>query len=125
MCWIKVEDVILLHRLIIKKSGGLDGVRDLEGLESAVFAPLQTFEDKELFPTELEKIARLGFGLASNHAFVDGNKRIGALVMQIMLKENGYNLVLQEDELADLYISVASGETSEKELLLWIQRHLK
>jgi len=122
--WIKVEDVILLHRLIIKKSGGLDGVRDLEGLESAVFAPIQTFEDKELFPTELEKIARLGFGLASNHAFVDGNKRIGALVMQIMLK-NGYNLVLQEDELADLYISVASGETSEKELLLWIQRHLK
>ena len=77
MIWISAEDVILIHSRVIEGSGGLDGLRDRDGLEAAVSAPMQTFDGKELYPTDLEKIARLGFGLASNHAFVDGNKRIG------------------------------------------------
>ena len=125
MIWISAEDVILIHSRVIEGSGGLDGLRDRDGLEAAVSAPMQTFDGKELYPTDLEKIARLGFGLASNHAFVDGNKRIGAMMTQLLLKWNGYDLTLRSGELADMFIAIAAGTAKEKDLLDWISRHLR
>ena len=125
MIWISAEDVILIHSRVIEGSGGLDGLRDRDGLEAAVSAPMQTFDGKELYPTDLEKIARLGFGLASNHAFVDGNKRIGAMMTQLLLKWNGYDLTLRSGELADMFIAIADGTAKEKDLLDWITRHLR
>ena len=95
MIWVKTEDVIRLHSQIIQTTGGIDGIRDQGILESAICAPLQTFGGQELFPTDIEKIARIGYGLASNHAFLDGNKRIGALMTQLLLKWNGYSLKLE------------------------------
>lgn len=125
MIWISAEDVILIHSRVIEGRGGLDGLRDRDGLEAAVSAPMQTFDGKELYPTDLEKIARLGFGLASNHAFVDGNKRIGAMMTQLLLKWNGYDLTLHTGELADMFIAIADGTAKEKDLLDWIHRHLR
>ena len=125
MIWISAEDVILIHSRVIEGSGGLDGLRDRDGLEAAISAPMQTFDGKELYPTDLEKIARLGFGLASNHAFVDGNKRIGAMMTQLLLKWNGYDLTLRSGELADMFIAIADGTAKEKDLLDWISRHLR
>ena len=124
MIWISAEDVILIHSRVIEGSGGLDGLRDRDGLEAAVSAPMQTFDGKELYPTDLEKIARLGFGLASNHAFVDGNKRIGAMMTQLLLKWNGYDLTLHSGELADMFIAIADGTAKEKDLLAWLYGHL-
>jgi death-on-curing protein len=77
MIWVTAEDVVAIHSRIIQVSGGIDGLRDRAGLEAAIAAPLQSFGGEDLFPTDIEKIARIGFGLASNHAFIDGNKRIG------------------------------------------------
>ena len=125
MIWISAEDVILIHSRVIEGSGGLDGLRDRDGLEAAVSAPMQTFDGKGLYPTDLEKIARLGFGLASNHAFLDGNKRIGAMMTQLLLKWNGYDLTLRSGELADMFIAIADGTAKEKDLLDWIHRHLR
>ena len=125
MIWISAEDVILIHSRVIEGSGGLDGLRDRDGSEAAVSAPMQTFDGKELYPTDLEKIARLGFGLASNHAFVDGNKRIGAMMTQLLLKWNGYDLTLRSGELAEMFIAIADGTAKEKDLLDWISKHLR
>lgn len=125
MIWISVEDVILIHSRVIEGSGGLDGLRDRSGLEAAVFAPMQTFDGQELYPSDIEKIARLGFGLASNHAFVDGNKRIGAMMTQLLLKWNGYDLTLRSGELADMFIAIADGTAKEKDLLTWLYGHLR
>ena len=125
MIWISAEDVILIHSRVIEGSGGLDGLRDRDGLEAAVAAPMQTFDGTELYPTDIEKIARLGFGLASNHAFVDGNKRIGAMMTQLLLKWNGYDLTLHTGELADMFIAIAAGTAKEKDLLDWISKHLR
>lgn len=125
MIWISAEDVILIHSRVIEGSGGLDGLRDRDGLEAAVSAPMQTFDGKELYPTDLEKIARLGFGLASNHAFVDGNKRIGAMMTQLLLKWNDYDLTLRSGELADMFIAIADGTAKEMDLLDWIHAHLR
>ena len=124
MIWVTAEDVILLHSRVIATTGGIDGIRDPSGLEAAVAAPLQSFGGQELFPTDVEKIARLGYGLAANHAFLDGNKRIGALMTQLLLKWNGYSLHLQPGELADMFIAIAAGEAQEQKLLDWIRAHL-
>lgn len=125
MIWIEVDDVILIHNRIIQSSGGLNGLRDRAGLEAAVAAPLQSFGGQDLFPTDIEKIARLGYGLAANHAFIDGNKRIGAMLVQLLLKWNGYQLELKTGELADMFIAIADGSADEAVLLHWIQTHLK
>lgn len=123
MIWITVEDVIRLHSQVIQTTGGMDGIRDRSVLESAIYAPMQTFGGQELFPSEIEKIARLGYGLASNHAFIDGNKRIGALMTQLLLKWNRYCLELEAGELADMFISIADGAANEADLLEWIRQH--
>ena len=124
MNWITEEYILILHRKILQKTGGSLGLRDESALKAAIAAPLQTFGDTELFPTEIEKIARLAYGLTCNHPFIDGNKRIGALIMQILLRENGYRLHLERYELSDIFLSVARGETDNHALSEWIQSHL-
>ena len=125
MVWITVEDAIMIHKRIIEATGGVDGLRDRAGLEAAVSAPLQSFGGVDLFPSKIEKIARVGFGLASNHAFLDGNKRIGAMMTQLMLKWNGYQLDLKQGELADMFIAIADGKKNEQDLLLWVQNRIR
>lgn len=125
MIWITAEDVIALHSQIIKRTGGIDSLRDRSGLEAAIAAPLQSFDGEDFYPTIIEKISRLGYGLAANHAFIDGNKRIGALMTQLLLQWNEYNLVLKKGELADMFIAIADGSADESELLKWIQNHIE
>lgn len=124
MIWVSADDVIALHSKIIKKTGGIDEVRDRSGLEAAVAAPLQSFSGEDFYPTTIDKIARLGYGLAANHAFIDGNKRIGALMTQLLLQWNGYRLVLNRGELADMFIAIADGSAGEIELLDWINKRI-
>ena len=81
MTTISKEDVILLHAQLIAETGGSEGVRDEWLLESALYAPFQSFGDRDVYPSIQQKAARLGIGLTKNHAFVDGNKRIGAHAM--------------------------------------------
>lgn len=123
MIWVTADDVILIHSRIIQTTGGIEGLRDRAGLEAAIAAPLQSFGGEDLFPSDIEKIARIGFGLASNHAFLDGNKRIGAMMTQLLLKWNGYQLLLKQGELADMFIAIADGTSNEQDLLNWIQEH--
>ena len=125
MIWITADDVIQIHSRVIQRSGGMDGLRDRASLEAAVSAPMQSFGGQDLYPTTVEKTARLGYGLASNHAFVDGNKRIGVMMMQLLLKWNGFQMSLRSGELADMFIAIADGSAKETDLLAWIQRHLE
>ena len=125
MIWITADDVIQIHSRVIQRSGGMDGLRDRAGLEAAISAPMQSFGGQDLYPTTVEKIARLGYGLASNHAFVDGNKRIGAMMTQLLLKWNGFQMSLRSGELADMFIAIADRSAEESDLLDWIQEHLE
>ena len=92
-------------------------------LDSALNSCYQTFDEKELYPTKEEKGARLGFTLVSNHAFVDGNKRIGVLVMLSFLEVNGIKLKFTDDELIELGLGLASGKLIYENLLDWILKH--
>ena len=118
------DQIILLHAQLKKETGGSDGIRDEGLLDSAVLNPFQSFDGKELYPSVLEKGARLGFGLMKNHAFVDGNKRIGAHAMLVFLSLNGYAFSYTQNELTEIVLSVAAGEKDHDDLLFWLQSHL-
>ncbi len=117
------EKVKLLYRLMVEETGGSYGIRDEELLRSALEGIFQTSDGKELYPTKEEKGARLGYSLISNHAFVDGNKRIGIYVMLTFLEVNGIPLECTEGELANIGLAVASGEKKYEELLEWVRKH--
>ena len=117
--------VLKLQDLIIDRSGGDRGVRDFNLLDSALANPFQTFMGKELYKTVEEKGARLGFNLISNHAFLDGNKRIGILVMLTFLEVNGVELDFTEDELISLGWGMADGKFDCDYLYEWIISHKK
>lgn len=117
------DKVLLLHQLIAEETGGSIGVRDEGLLESALEGAFATFDGRELYPTKEEKGARLGYTLISNHAFVDGNKRIGVHVMLTFLEVNGIRLQFTDDELVDAGLSVASGRMKYEDLLKWVLEH--
>ena len=117
------EKVLLLHQLIAQETGGGIGVRDEGLLESALEGAFASFGGQELYPTKEEKGARLGYTLISNHAFLDGNKRIGRYVMLTFLEVNGIRLECTNEEVARVGLAVASGEMGYEALRDWVITH--
>lgn len=114
------EKVLLLHKLITEETGGDPSLRDISLLNSALESAFQTFGGQELYPTKEEKGARLGYALISNHAFVDGNKRIGMYVLLTFLETNGIKIRPTVDDVARVGLAVASGSMKYEDLLAWI-----
>ena len=117
------EKVLLLHKILAEATGGGAGVRDEAMLDSALESAYAGFGDKELYPTKEEKGARLGYALISNHAFVDGNKRIGIYVMLSFLEMNGVPVQCSDEELVRIGLSVADGSMEYDELLQRVLDH--
>lgn len=117
------EKVLLLHKIIAESTGGSVGVRDEALLESALESAFSGYGDSEFYPTKEEKGARIGYSLISNHAFVDGNKRIGMYVMLTFLEVNGIRLNYIDEDIIRIGLSVADGSMSYEELLGWIIEH--
>lgn len=117
------EKVILLHELLSRETGGEPTLRDSDLLSSALESAFATFDGNELYPSAEEKGARLGFSLISNHAFVDGNKRIGMLVLLVFLEINGVKIRPSNEEVFKMGIGVASGEIKYDSILSWILKH--
>lgn len=117
------EKVLLLHQIMAEATGGSTGVRDNNLLESAVEGAYATFDGVELYPSKEEKAAKLGFSLISNHAFVDGNKRIGMYIMLSFLDINGIKIEAKNEDVVTLGLSVADGTAKYNEILAWIKDH--
>ena len=117
------EKVRLLHQLMITETGGSPALRDIGLLDSALEGCFQTFGGQELYPTKEEKGARLGYSLISNHAFVDGNKRIGMYIMLVFLEVNGIRLDCSNDDVVEAGLGVASGQMGYEDLLAWVREH--
>ena len=117
------EKVLLLHQLMAEATGGSAGVRDNDLLESAIENAYATFGGEELYKTKEEKAANLGYSLISNHAFVDGNKRIGMYIMLSFLDINGIKIDASNEEVAELGLAVAAGQSNQEDILKWILAH--
>ena len=116
------DKVLYLHQLLIEETGGSPELRDIGLLDSALKGAYATFDGQELYPTKLEKAARLGFSLISNHAFVDGNKRIGMYIMLTFLELNGVKVIAKDQDVIDAGLSVADGSMKYEDLLSWVRK---
>ena len=117
------EKVLLLHRIMAQATGGSVGVRDEGLLESALEAAFSEFGGVEFYPTKEEKAARLGYSLISNHAFVDGNKRIGMYIMLTFLEVNVIHMDCTNEDVVHAGLSVAAGTMDYEGLLAWVREH--
>lgn len=117
------EQVLKLHNQLIDESGGEYGIRDKGLLESALNAPFQSFDNRDLYITVQAKAARLGYGIIKNHPFVDGNKRSGTHIMLLFLYFNNIELDYSQEELSDFILKIASGKAEYEDLLNWIIKH--
>ena len=123
MTLLTVDEIVNLHDKLIIKTGGLNGLRDIGLLESAVFNSYSEFDGIESYPTIEEKAARLAYSIVNNHAFIDGNKRIGILIMLMTLKLNNINLTYSQQELIYAGLSLADGRYQYDDILEWILNH--
>lgn len=121
MFYFSEDDIVFLHSKLIDDFGGMDGIRDQDMLESAINAPLQTFDESDVYQSDIEKIARLSYGLAMNHPFIDGNKRIAALSLDLGLSGNGIELKAADEDIISEFIGLASGRIEFAEFLRWVK----
>lgn len=124
MIKLNTYDIITLHSMMAAETGGSTGIRDVGLLESAIESSYATFDKNELYKTAEEKAAKMCFSLISNHAFVDGNKRIGIYVMLVFLKINGIEINCTDNELVTIGLDLASNKMNYIQLLNWIKNHI-
>ncbi len=114
--FLTLDEVLEMHQEQIQIYGGSPGLRDAAALESAVAVPQSTFGGEWLHPTIPAMAAAYLFHLCQNHAFIDGNKRIGANAAVVFLILNGWEPTFTEEELADTVLALAAGRLSKQEL---------
>ncbi|MCL2198212.1 MAG: type II toxin-antitoxin system death-on-curing family toxin [Defluviitaleaceae bacterium] len=119
-----IERVIVMHKKLIATSGGDPGIRDFGLLESAVLGCYQSFNGQELYPTVIEKAARMAYAINKNHALVDGNKRTAVLSMLTILRMHNIGISYTQQELIELGFGIADGSLGYDEILAWINAHL-
>ena len=117
------QQVLSVHTMMIKSTGGSDGVRDMGLLQSALNAPFQSFGGKDIYPSLLSKAAAMCRSVISNHPFVDGNKRTGIHLTLIFLEINGICLEYTQKELVDLSLGVAAGNYDVDYIFNWLSEH--
>ena len=106
------KQVINLQKYMIEMTGGLNGIRDENMLDLAISSPYQTFGGQDLYPNDIDKICRLSYNLTTLHCFFDGNKRIGAYVLVIIFRADGYEFVATEEEIISTFLSLAANKIS-------------
>ena len=117
------KHALLLHKLLIEETGGAPNVRDSGLLDSALESAYATFGGADLYPTMEKKAAQTGFSLIANHAFFDGNKRIGMFVMLTFLEVNGIKMSCGNDDVVDIAMRTAQGKANGDDILAWIEKH--
>jgi death-on-curing protein len=124
MRYLSLIEVLELHEAVIASSGGARGIRDIGALESAVSQPRLTYDQADLYPDIISKAAALCFSLVMNHAFVDGNKRVGHAAMEVFLILNGLEIDATVDEQERIILDLASGRLTREELTAWVRDHV-
>lgn len=121
--WIENEEARVIHQLQLTGHGGASGIRDQGLFESAMDRPRNLFVYSEPSPTLYQLAAAYAFGLAKNHAFVDGNKRTAFVVCLSFLKQNGIAINASQEMRYLTFYALAASDLSEAELAEWLQQN--
>ena len=117
--WITYDQVMAIHSRQLRRFGGAPGLRDEGMLRSALERPINKWHYEQAGLAELA--AASAFGLAKNHAFVDGNKRVAFLAMMVFLRTNGVRFAPDPAHATKIIMALAAGEVSEASLTRWIR----
>ncbi|MFP3043553.1 type II toxin-antitoxin system death-on-curing family toxin [Treponema primitia] len=120
---ISTDQIIEIHKRLIGQSGGAEGIRDINLLDSAVRSPFQTFGGIDLYPNLYAKASQMGYQLINNHPFLDGNKRIGIHVLFLFLRINGEVIDAADDEKISLGLGIARGDLKPEDVYRWLETH--
>jgi death-on-curing protein len=123
MIKLDTTQVLYLHNIMCKTTGGSCVLRDLGALESALYHAYASFEGKDFYPTIEEKAARQAYGIIRNHPFLDGNKRTGLFVMLVFLELNSIKIFFSQSELVELGMGIAEGILDSGQITKWILKH--
>jgi death-on-curing protein len=121
--WISVELAMAIHKRQLAEHGGADGVRDMGLLESALNRPRHLFAYAQPTPEVPALAASYAFGVARNHAFIDGNKRSAYVICRTFMILNGYDLTAAKVDRYTIFLDLAAGSITEEELATWLIEH--
>jgi death-on-curing protein len=117
---ITLEQLLQIHALVLKETGGSEGLRDLGRLEAALATQTQHVFDQELYQGNIEKASALIRGIIADHPFVDGNKRTAMLVGLTFLAINNVSLLIPEGELEDFAVKIALRKMDVPDIATWV-----
>lgn len=119
--WVLPETALAIHERLLAEFGGLSGVRDQGGLESALARPQQLFHYGKCSPFDLA--AAYAFGIVRNHPFFDGNKRLGLTVAILFLELNGYRFAASEAEATLKTLALAASDLDQAGDAAWLKKN--
>jgi death-on-curing protein len=120
--WVSKKAVLAMHRAQLAEHGGSDGIRDETLLDPALAKPLNVFAYADQ-PDIFRLAASYAFGIARNHAFVDGNKRTALVVSLTFLDRNGWDIVAAKEHVYFTFLHLADGSLTEEELAAWFTKY--
>jgi death-on-curing protein len=120
--WVSKKAVLAVHNAQLAEHGGSDGIRDETLLDSALAKPLNVFDCADQ-PDIFQLAASYAFGIARNHAFVDGNKRTALVVSFTFLDRNGWDIVAAKENIYFTFLHLADGSLTEEDLTTWFTKH--
>jgi len=123
--YLSVAQILRLHEKLIGAFGGAKGLRDAGALDAATARPQQIFGGEDLYPDAAAKAAALMHSLVMNHPFVDGNKRVGAMAMELFLLVNSVALDAVDEEIVAVTLAVARGEVAAEALAIWLRQRTR
>lgn len=121
---IRLDQAIGIHQVLIEKFGGASGIKDRGALEAALNRPYATFDQKDLYPSPVEKAAAILESILINHPFIDGNKRTGYVLMRLTLMEGGMDIKASQKEKYEFVIKVSEGKLDISRIKEWIASHI-
>jgi len=121
--FIPKDVVLIIHADLLQRYGGEPGLRDEGLLDSALAQPMMTFNGKHTHKTLFDKAAAYGFHVCKNHPFVDGNKRVAFVLMDIFLQKNCWDITSPEEEAYAMMMDLASGKLQKSQLATWLKEH--
>lgn len=122
--WLLREEIDFIHWELVEEHGGLHGIRDDAAIESALARPRHTWSYDE--EADLPVLAAaLGYGLVTNHGYVDGNKRVAVFAVVLFLRRNGLLLEAEQGEVVRVIRDLARGKMGEEDFSSWIRNHVR
>jgi death on curing protein len=117
--WIEREDCLEFHTALLARFGGLEGVRDMDLLESALARPLQLIAYGQ--PDLFDLAASYAHGIVKNHPFLDGNKRSGLMAAALFIEINGHVFEAPEEQAVLMTLGLAAGEVDADGYAAWLR----